>query len=422
MQFAAEEQLKTRLRQNWVVLMAVIALALAVWARLGLLQFESVDYTEHLKGWFTTLATTPGLEAFRQPTWNYTPPYIYLLKLATIPLADHPLRAVKSLALVFDAVLALSVYLLVRYRYPRSRPTAVAAALVVLFSPTVIFNGALWAQSDATYTSVLLLCLFAVVRHQHALAFVLFGIAASFKLQAMFLLPLLCVVYLRRRFSLAYFLIVPLTYLVIVTPALLAGMPLRNALSVYSDQFASYRQLAYNAPTVYQWVPNQYYELFVPFGTALALAVGLGITSLALVSERRLTSDVLVRMALALTLAVPYVTPKMQDRYFFPADVLSVVYAFYVPRRFYVPVTVTLCSLFSYFPFLFGQTPVPLVFVSLALLVPVAVVLRDYALALFSAPLGQDGRLLTAIEESDTLAPGLGGVFAVEKQPKNVGL
>jgi hypothetical protein len=83
---------------------------------------------------------------------------------------------------------------------------------------------------------------------------------------------------------------------------------------------------------------------------------------------------------------------------------------------------VTLCSLFSYFPFLFGQTPVPLVFVSLALLVPVAVVLRDYALALFSAPLGQDGRLLTAIEESDTLAPGLGGVFAVEKQPKNVGL
>jgi Gpi18-like mannosyltransferase len=412
MQFAAEEQLKTRLRQNWVVLMAVIALALAVWARLGLLQFESVDYTEHLKGWFTTLATTPGLEAFRQPTWNYTPPYIYLLKLATIPLADHPLRAVKSLALVFDAVLALSVYLLVRYRYPRSRPTAVAAALVVLFSPTVIFNGALWAQSDATYTSVLLLCLFAVVRHQHALAFVLFGIAASFKLQAMFLLPLLGVVYLRRGFSLAYFLIIPLTYLVIAVPALLAGMPPRNVLTIYTDQFASYRQLAYNAPTVYQWLPNQYYELFVPFGTALALAVGLGITSLALMSERQLTSDILLRMALALTLAVPYVTPKMQDRYFFPADVLSVVYAFYFPRRFYVPIIVTLCSLFSYFPFLFGQTPVPLVYVALAMLVPVALVVHDYASALFPAPLTDD----VETRSGDTLEIALDGVAPVERQ------
>src|SRR5438105_1633383 len=156
---------------------------------------------------------------------------------------------------------------------------------------------ALWAQSDAAYTSLLLMCLFAVMRYQHGLAFLLFGLAVSFKLQAMFLLPLFGVVYLRRRFSLAYFGIIPLTYLIAATPALLAGMPLRTALSVYSDQFASYRQLTYNAPTVYQWIPNQYYELFVGFGTAFALAVGLGIASMALLSQRRLGADILLQMA-----------------------------------------------------------------------------------------------------------------------------
>jgi Gpi18-like mannosyltransferase len=385
MHFRTEEQLKHWVRRHWVAWMAAGGIVLAVWVRLALLPFESIDYTTHLKNWYAALASTPGLEAFRQPTWNYAPPYIYLLKLATIPLAEHPLRGIKTLALLFDAGLALGVYLLVWRRYPKPAGIPMAAALVVLFSPTVIFNGALWAQSDATYTTALLLALFAFTLHRNALGFVLFGVALSFKLQAAFLLPLLGVVYLRRRFSLAYFLLVPLTYAVLVAPAVLAGMPLVNALDVYPDQFDQYRNLTNNAPTLYQWIPNQYYEMFVSFGVGLALAVGLGLASMAITSRRQLGPDVLVALSLALTLAVPYVTPKMQDRYFFPADVLSVVYAFYNPRRFYVPVLVILCSLLSYFPFLFQrEPPVPLPLVAIAMLVPITIVVHDYARDLFS--------------------------------------
>jgi hypothetical protein len=109
------------------------------------------------------------------------------------------------------------------------------------------------------------------------------------------------------------------------------------------------------------------------------------VASMALVSQRRLTAEILLQMALALTLVVPFVTTKMQDRYFFPADVLSVVYAFYNPKRFYIPIVVTTCSLLSYSPFLFKQTLVPLQFVSLAMLVPIALVLYQYACALFAA-------------------------------------
>jgi Gpi18-like mannosyltransferase len=397
MQFALEERLKDHLRQHWVAVMTVILAVLGVWVRVALLQFESVDYTDHLKPWFTQLATTPGLDAFRQPTWNYTPPYLYLLKLAAIPLADHPLRAIKSLALVFDAVLVVGVYLLVRHRYPRSTVIPMAAAAVVLFSPTVIFNGSLWAQSDAAYTALLVLCVVALLRHQHAVAFLFFGLAFAFKLQALFLLPLLGVVYLRRRFSIVYALIVPLVYLVLITPAVLAGMPLKAALSVYLDQAELYRKLTYNAPTIYQWVPNDNYDMFVSFGLGLALAVALGLVSMALLARLPLSPDVLPSMALAFVLVVPFVTPKMQDRYFFPADVLSVVYAFYVPRRFYVPLIVTLCSLFSYAGFLFNQTPVPMPFVSLAMLVAVVIVVYDYATALFASPLAAEDQAPVAV-------------------------
>jgi Gpi18-like mannosyltransferase len=403
MHFRTEEQFKQWARQKWVFLfLAPTAIALALWARLALLGFESVDYTEHLQSWFMTLASTPGLEAFRQPTWNYAPPYIYLLKLATFPLAEHPLRAIKTLSLVFDALLALGAYLIVRQRYEHSPGIAFGAAALVLFSPTVIFNGSLWAQADGTYTSLLLFSLFALMRHHNALAFVVFGIALSFKLQSAFLLPLLGVVYFRRRFSFVYFFIIPLTYLVLAAPAIIAGMPIPTALGVYADQFDLYRTLTNNAPTIYQWIPNQYYEMFVSFGIAVALAVALGIASVGILSRRQLSADVLIRMALALTLAVPYVTPKMQDRYFFPADVLSIVYAFYVPRRFYVPVLVTLCSLFSYFPFLFkGATPVPQPLVAIAMLVPIGMVVHDYVAALFSVP-GQGGAASAELAQVQT--------------------
>jgi len=56
----------------------------------------------------------------------------------------------------------------------------------------------------------------------------------------------------------------------------------------------------------------------------------------------------------------PYFLPKMHDRYFYPADVLSIAYGFYFPAQFYVPVTVCLASFLAYLPFLAGHAIVPL--------------------------------------------------------------
>jgi hypothetical protein len=57
---------------------------------------------------------------------------------------------------------------------------------------------------------------------------------------------------------------------------------------------------------------------------------------------------------------MPYVLPKMHDRYFFAADVMAIVYAFFFPRYFFIPILVILTSVFSYGPFLFGVEIVPL--------------------------------------------------------------
>ena len=75
----------------------------------------------------------------------------------------------------------------------------------------------------------------------------------------------------------------------------------------------------------------------------------------------------------------------MHERYFYPADCIAIVYGFYFPRRFYVPLAVVTISLFSYFPFLFGDfTVIKLPYLALLMAVVLVIVLVDLFKDLYS--------------------------------------
>jgi Gpi18-like mannosyltransferase len=99
--------------------------------------------------------------------------------------------------------------------------------------------------------------------------------------------------------------------------------------------------------------------------------VTLGYKSRTPVADERL-----IAWATLSVLIVPYALPKMHDRFFFPADIFSVLLAFYVPRLFLVPLMVCAVSFFSYFPFLFGYEVIPLRYLAIVLLVPIALLIR----------------------------------------------
>ncbi|MBV9354570.1 MAG: hypothetical protein JO023_03475 [Chloroflexi bacterium] len=253
-----------------------------------------------------------------------------------------------------------------------------AAAGWVLFSPTVLLDGAVWGQSDAIYTSLLVLCIYWVTCGRSVLAFVAFALAFAFKAQAAFLLPLLVVVYLRRRVSVVVFAAIPLAYVALMLPAVLAGMRWSTALGSYLGQATFYRKLAMNAPTLLALIPNQYYDVFVWVGLGWAAAAVLGIVTIAVVSGQSFSATHWLRLSLALLLVVPYLTPGMHDRFFYPAEIVSAVYAFYVPRRFYLPILITTISLLCYFPYLFNTEIVPIKLLSLIMLIPLGITLYDY--------------------------------------------
>ena len=326
---------------------------LAVILRLSLFDFESGDYHRFLSSWYDFIVSYSGFDAFGYDFSNYSPLYLYFLALATyFPLPK--LYAIKLVSISFDFLLALFVLLIVRRKY-ENRIVWISSFFVALFAPTVFFNSALWAQCDATYISMLVASIYFAIQRRPNLSVFFLAVALSFKLQAVFLFPLFIVLLLKRRVSIYSFLIIPAAYMASILPAWLAGRPLFELLMTYPAQARYDRKLTLGAPNLYQWLPNDP-VLFEKPGLILA---GLLVCLLCLVSWRSAVSldgDVIVRLSLVSVLLVPFTLPYMHERYFFAADVVSIIYAFYTPKRFFVPLIVGTASLFSYFPFLFRET------------------------------------------------------------------
>ena len=78
---------------------------------------------------------------------------------------------------------------------------------------------------------------------------------------------------------------------------------------------------------------------------------------LAIQRQRLLTAEEAVLFSLVSAVALPFFLPHMHERYFYMADVLSIVYATMRPSRWYLPVLIIGASFFSYMAFLSSSIP-----------------------------------------------------------------
>lgn len=396
-------------------LVAVVAVAIGV--RLLFLDRVSQDYTAFLSPWYDTLKAGGGFAAVGTQVANYNPPYLYLLAAMTY-LPIPKLAAVKLISIVFDVVLAGFAALVVRERFPR--PTVwVAAFAVVLLAPTVVVNSSWWGQCDAIYTAFCVGSLWFLIRRRPVWASAFFGLAFAFKLQAVFFLPVLVIAVVVNRHRLASLLLSPAVAVLALVPAALAGRDWGSLLAVYPNQIANggavssagggagrtaaggvapdgragtgatgappsgvgggtraggaagrgadgfggrggNEGLTQNAPTFYQWFGSDASTGWKYLGLALGAVVGAATAVFTWCQRRRLGAVELVALTALLVLAIPFVLPEMHERYFYLADVATIVMAFYVRRFWLVAVLVSAASLASYAPFLWRTTPVPL--------------------------------------------------------------
>ncbi len=359
----------------WAALLAV-----AVVARLPFLGVVSADFTTFLSGWYDHLAQH-GFAGLGDHVGNYEPLYLYLLLGAT-SLPAPPLLAVKLVSMAFDLALMLVAYRIVSYLRPGTWWPYVAAGAVAV-TPTVVLNSAAWAQCDAIFATFTLLALDALLRRRTLTAAAWWGLAMATKPQAVFLLPLALIVLLVRRVpvgrALAAAVIAPAVFVLTLLPAVVAGESVPYLLGLYPDQVATggvswgaadvgasaehahgasderFRGgLTYNAASFYQWLPGTAPRWWGTVGYLLAGSAAIAAAAWALRRRDGLDGSTILVLAAALAISTPFFLPSMHDRYFYLADVLTVIAACVRPRLWPTAVAVQAGSLLAYLRYLWG--------------------------------------------------------------------
>lgn len=334
------------------VLISSALLAAAFVLRGLCLSYETLDYQNFLAVWVDFFRQNGGLAALGMPIGNYNVPYLFFLALfsqSSIP----DLYLIKLLSIFFDVVLAWSAMQLVGC-FVRSPAQRLACFFLVLFWPTVVLNGALWGQCDSIYVAFAVLSVWLALSGHPMLAMASIAVSFSFKLQAVFVMPVFLLFLLARRIKIWHFLVFPPVCVLMVLPAVLAGRPLWESLTISLSQTGSIGDgLNYNSPSVFALFSDvQNPELAGNLGI---LAAALVIVLLAILVWRRRDScsnRALLLSTALLAVAIPFFLPHMHERYFFAADILTLALALADLRLTPLPLLCEFASLLGYHAYL----------------------------------------------------------------------
>lgn len=408
-----QKSLRRRLKELNIRALALILgiLSLALLLRGELLPIRSIDFNAYLDPWVNFIRSHGRFSSLKFYFSDYNVPYLYLLSIGTFFMRSN-LILIKSISIFFDLVLAFFVYLTVKLKYANNLYVPVAAGLITLLLPTVFLNSAAWGQCDSIYTAFGLGAVYFFLRKRYAWGFIFLGLSFSFKLQAIFLFPLVFVLICNREISfksLKALVLIPITYFVLLIPAMVVGRSLSNLLHIYLNQSQEYTALTLSAPTIYAWLsPNATdagaYDHTM---TLLAGAAVLIISLLVVTSHKKISNEICVNLSLLFVILIPFLLPSMHERYFYLADIFSLVYAFYRPKFFFTAITVEVTSLLCYTPFLInnGNQVVPLSVLAFFTLTSCSVVVYDLATQLFSGNIINEGKLLAFLQTTPNDVP-----------------
>ena len=356
------------LKKSNYLLIAVIALGLAFALRGSQMNYRSGDYNTFLAHWVEYFRLNGGFHGFAESIGNYNVPYLYFLALfSDLPLND--LYLIKLLSIAFDVVLAFGMMKLTGV-FTHSTPKRLAAYLITLLLPTVILNGAMWGQCDSIYTAFAVLSFWLVLSDRPKLSMVCMALSFGFKLQAIFLMPIFLVLLFAKKIKIRHFFIFPLTYIILILPAVLFGRPFIDTLLLYFSQTDSIGTgLNYNSPSIFSIVRgNVSTDALSAIGVSSAFLFVLAIFVWTWVKRNNLSKEALLGIAILFVVGIPLLLPRMHDRYFFMADIFTLVPA--VLYAGYAPVTLfaSFASLICYYSYLNCEYLFPLRYGTFALI------------------------------------------------------
>ena len=316
----------------------------------------TIDVANDYVPWFNHIVAAGPVAAFAHPFGAYAPPYLYLL--AALSFAKGMLPdpyLIKALALLGNVGLSGACWHLFA-RLPVAQPGRIALCILAL--PSVLINAALLGQCDALYVAPCVMAVAAALDRRHRAMLAWCGLALAVKPQAVLIGPFILALLIARRVPFRDWLIAPGVFVATLVPAALAGWPALDLLLIHFRQVETFKQAVLNAPNIWMIVDTMGHGETPLTGLAMAAAIGASAAYVARfgATARQLTRPTLLRAALLAPLLLAGLLPRMHERYFLIADILSIAVALTSTERsaWRIPVLVQIGSTLALFAYLTG--------------------------------------------------------------------
>lgn len=348
------------------ILLCLVLTGFALIMRYALRNVVAGDYKMFFEPWVATLREAgggiKGLSAEFEYV-DYTTPYLTILSFISICPFLNTLLLMKLVSIFFDFVAAFAVMAIV-YDRTKNMTYGILGYGALLMVPTVLTNGAMWAQCDIIFTSFVLWSLYFMLKDKPAWSMAFYGIAFAFKLQTLFLAPLYVILWMKGKVKLKHFLFLPLMYVIGMIPSLLAGKSFWELISVYffqaNGQMDIYA-LSHKFPNIYQLIGTDSF-LFEYADAGIWVTLGALMILMYCFARKQyeMNACLLLRMGMLLTMTVVFFLPHMHERYAILVDVMAIVYVFFDFRKLYIPVLTILCSFAGYTVYLAQNNIIPM--------------------------------------------------------------
>ena len=361
---------------DWIVILCTCVLGVAI--RVLFIEASFPDYTVCLKPWVEAFKEYGGFGGLKYEIGNYTPSYMHILMLISY-FDVEPLYLIKLCSIVMDIVLSIVLALLLGHG--KSKQIKILLFSIVMIIPTLIVNSGVWGQCDNFYTTFSMLALLVSVSgytiklgknrsfelKEDDLCMILVGMAFSFKLQTIFLLPVYAVFFILKKYRLQCILWIPFVYFLTLIPSLIAGRPLGNLLTIYFRQTQDFSELNLNFPNVYSFWQFDGLQRELSWACTLFCVLIIMIV-LYYIYLKKPVLDVgfICSLGTFSVFVMTYFLPHMHERYAYMGELLSLHYLVENKKMLYFPVISVLMTLSSYATVLlwFDFGPLPL-FISL---------------------------------------------------------
>lgn len=348
------------------LLIGLLITVLSLTARYLVCEIPTNDVVGYVFNWMKQIENL-GFKNFYKVEADYSPLFLFITGLFTyLPKGvevsygnqmyySNWMYYLKSIYFLMDVLIAFGLYLNIKH-LTNDKFKAFLGYIIFLCLPVQFFNTAIWGNSDSMYFACFIYIIYFILKKKDGLAFFLLGVSFGLKLQAVFILPFIVFLLVKREMKLYKLIMVPVGLLTTFIPAYLCGASFVEPFLYFGRQVGGYNKLTLGCANIWHLinVPDKYLDYFNIGSTVLGLLlIGLFV-GIIFLRNIKLTDQNKLYICVFLIAICPMFLPHMHERYFYSLDVLILVYCLVSKRKYYLIVLMQLSSGIAYHNYLAG--------------------------------------------------------------------